>query len=164
MNWPHDDQKQLNEFFGKLTFDDGGQPTESWERAFLTKLDLPYVMRLAWKPEVLVRTIAVNQMVRKSLAQCLHDIQVKMGPAKIKEFGLDLFGGCYCFRQRRTSQSLSIHSWAAAIDLNPAANPLGKKGIMPPEVVDIFEGAGWTWGGRWKYPDPMHFEATSGKA
>ncbi len=63
----------------------------------------------------------------------------------------------------RGSDRLSTHAWAAAIDINPARNQFGQKGAMPEKVVELFKAEGWTWGGEWRKPDPMHFEATSGR-
>jgi len=55
--------------------------------------------------------------------------------------------------------SLSIHSYGLAIDINWDTNPVGKRGDMPDYVVALFEKHGWSWGGRWKSPlDFMHFE------
>jgi len=38
-----------------------------------------------------------------------------------------------------------------AIDINAGLT-------QPREVVECFEAAGFTWGGRWKNRDDMHFE------
>lgn len=74
----------------------------------------------------------------------------------------------------------SNHSWGRAIDINPLTNPYVKGSkVLPPEgrryldrtrefkgsilkngyVVQEFEKAGWTWGGRWPdRQDYQHFE------
>lgn len=46
-----------------------------------------------------------------------------------------------------------------AIDYNAPENGRGGRGEIPMNVVEVFENAGFTWGGRWDYTDPMHFEA-----
>lgn len=79
---------------------------------------------------------------------------------------MDLFGGCYNYRRVSGRSQLSVHSWGAAIDLDPVNNPLGKKwrpdsGMMPEQVVAIFRAEGWRWGGDFTRPDCMHFEAIS---
>jgi D-alanyl-D-alanine carboxypeptidase-like protein len=72
---------------------------------------------------------------------------------------------------------LSIHSWGAAIDVDPSLNEAAtfKRGQepvpfsqawrvrwpkgLPQAFVEAFESVGFAWGGRWKvYVDPMHFE------
>lgn len=55
-------------------------------------------------------------------------------------------------------RGLSTHSWAIACDINWATNPVGRVGDISPDVVKIFEAAGFNWGGRWKHRDDMHFQ------
>lgn len=63
-----------------------------------------------------------------------------------------------------SSRPLSRHSWGIAVDFDPQINgamvPVSETKLgQCPEFVDVFEQAGWTWGGRWStYPDAMHFE------
>lgn len=77
------------------------------------------------------------------------------------------FDGCYSFRERRgVPGKLSLHSWAAALDFNAERYPLGVEAdpqdAYVREVVPVFVKHGWTWGGAFSRPDPMHFEATRG--
>jgi len=78
---------------------------------------------------------------------------------------------------------LSYHALAVAFDVSPRGNPWGgvQRDGSPSELrqnmaecrragrrsfVDVFEAAGWTWGGRWRHPktkkpnkgDDMHFQ------
>ena len=57
--------------------------------------------------------------------------------------------------------TLSNHSFGLALDLNTPGNQRGTVGEMDRQVVAIFERWGFTWGGRWHYTDPMHFEMNS---
>ncbi len=62
-------------------------------------------------------------------------------------------------RNWRPTGPLSVHSWGAAVDINPLVNMVGTAGDMPPEFVAAWERNGWCWGGRWRRPkDPMHFQ------
>jgi len=68
----------------------------------------------------------------------------------------------------KEDSKLSYHSWGIAVDFDPAHNPWG--GVKPNgepslmrqnmKFVEVFEEAGWTWGGRWRKGkgDDMHFE------
>ena len=74
------------------------------------------------------------------------------------------FGGCYAYRPQRTGTKLSTHSWGIAIDLNPESNEQGSMGNMNPQIIAMFEAAGFEWGGRWlpKRQDSMHFQFATG--
>jgi hypothetical protein len=85
-----------------------------------------------------------------------------MSQARIEANHLHLFGGSYNFRLMRGSNQLSMHSWGCALDLDPEGNPFGRnraKCRMPAPVVEAFQAEGFEWGGRWKRPDAMHFQA-----
>lgn len=72
----------------------------------------------------------------------------------------DQCGGFAC-RPIRGSSTPSNHSWGLAVDLNWNRNPMGLpfRSEIPPAVVNLWEQAGWYWGGRYRNrPDTMHFE------
>lgn len=55
----------------------------------------------------------------------------------------------------------SWHSWGLAIDINASCNPMSTRWRcnIPPDIVDLWESAGFYWGGRYDGThDPMHFE------
>jgi hypothetical protein len=53
----------------------------------------------------------------------------------------------------------STHSWGIAIDLEAEKYPLGSTRRFPPEIVKIFQDAGFFYGGDFKSrKDPMHFQ------
>lgn len=167
--WPHDNSDELQGTYGKVAvydYNDEGRLNPNWESSYLQLLDLPYPMRGSWEGNPMVRSIACNRVVYQSLVKILYGIYDLYGRnmAKIQEAGMDLYGGCYCFRPRKSGHTLSVHSWGAAIDLNPENNGFDKKwvansGMMPKEVVEIFMNEGWVWGGTFSRPDPMHFQA-----
>ena len=70
------------------------------------------------------------------------------------------FDGCFNIRKiRGSSTTMSLHSWAIAIDLNYKGNELGNKNPeMNRDVVKIFEKNGFYWGGNFNRKDGMHFE------
>lgn len=71
-------------------------------------------------------------------------------------------GGGYNIRNIRGGHSLSEHAYGNAIDINPAANPMGTgplKTDLPPNVSDLAAKWGLSWGGDWNSrKDAMHFE------
>jgi hypothetical protein len=70
------------------------------------------------------------------------------------------FGGCFGprFINSQPDGRLSHHAWGIAFDINVAENPFGAEPNLPRRIVEIIEGHGFTWGGRWIIPDGMHFE------
>ena len=76
--------------------------------------------------------------------------------------------GAFNWRDIAGTHRLSVHSFGAAIDLDPAYASYwrwaGKGGIpkqmkrMPMPIVEAFERHGFIWGGRWYHYDTMHFE------
>lgn len=57
----------------------------------------------------------------------------------------------------------SNHSWGTAVDINAPVNPRRKRGLpmvsdLPKSVVKMWEDHGFRWGGKYSWPDPMHFE------
>jgi hypothetical protein len=77
-----------------------------------------------------------------------------------------MFGGCLNVRKMRGGSAWSIHSWGAAIDLDPDNNQLkwaspkatfSKKEYEP--FWKIVEAEGWTSLGRRRNYDWMHFQA-----
>lgn len=76
--------------------------------------------------------------------------------------------GCFAPRAKRTNPlAYSVHSWGMAVDINADTNRLAAAAGDPcvtdiPEAwVTVWERVGWTWGGRWHRPDPMHFQFCS---
>lgn len=70
----------------------------------------------------------------------------------------DQFAGCFAPRRIAPGEPLSRHAWGVAIDLNQHRNPTGQGSGQDPRLVARLGEAGFTWGGTWLVPDPMHFE------
>jgi hypothetical protein len=70
------------------------------------------------------------------------------------------FGGCFSPRYIRSGREagLSRHAWGIAFDFNVSGNLYGQPPTMDMRLVEIMERHGFSWGGRWNYPDGMHFE------
>lgn len=72
------------------------------------------------------------------------------------------FAGCWNPRFIRSvtgaPSGISRHAWGAAVDINATANPVGSAGSQHPRLVQVMADWGFTWGGEWLVPDPMHFE------
>jgi hypothetical protein len=90
-------------------------------------------------------------------------------PSKFLKY-LKPTAGTYNCRPIAGTSRMSMHGFAAAIDINidhsdywrwAKPQPDGSyvwKNRIPVEIVDIFERHGFVWGGRWHHYDTMHFE------
>jgi len=141
-----------------------GKPTETGA-AYLVTIKLPYPMRLAWDKTRTVTSIRCHKLVADKMVAIFTEILANYGLPKIQELGIDLFGGCFNFRQMRGGSDYSRHSWGAAFDLDPERNQLKETSktarFARPEykpMIDIFYKHGFVSLGREKNYDWMHFE------
>ncbi|HOP08156.1 MAG TPA: M15 family metallopeptidase [candidate division Zixibacteria bacterium] len=136
-----------------------GEPSRDWCRGHLTRIDLPFAVPLAWDKSLRATRIHCHSKLAPILSQLFNDlVEGELGPL------IESYGGCYCFRHKRSGAELSTHAWGIALDLNVATNHLGTKGDMPVDLVSLFEQYGFEWGGRWigRRRDPMHFQFCRG--
>jgi hypothetical protein len=140
-----------------------GNPNQ--QGSYLTTIQLPFPMRLAWDLKTTVTKMRCHKLVAKDFINALNEILECYGIEKIKELGIDLFGGCFAFRSMRGGSDYSRHSWGIAIDLDPERNQLRETSktarFARPEykdMIDIFYKHGFVSLGREKNYDWMHFE------
>jgi hypothetical protein len=130
-----------------------------WHADFLATVALPFPLLLSWDHAKAVNQLTCHKRMTEIFAAVFLRIQQRGLQSKIRSFG-----GCFAFRPQRTSTKLSTHSWGIAIDLNPETNAQGTAGDMDAEVIEIFHGAGFEWGGEWegRRRDAMHFQFCTG--
>lgn len=158
-SWPA--QRDCDTFYGNPR-GRNGVASGKWETENLAVVVPPYQMYYAGKP---IKSFRVH---RKCVAATLGALQAInehcRGDKKLlTESGANIFGGSYNFRLKRGSNSLSMHAYGCAIDLDPARNSFHD--VTPnfdkyPFIVKAFEDQGAVWGGRWKgtSADGMHFQ------
>lgn len=130
-----------------------------------TIIDLPYPMRVAWDLKETIKRMQCHKLVAPNFKAVFAEILQVYGLPKIQMLGIDLYGGCYNFRQMRGGTEWSRHSWAIALDLDPARNLLHETHrtarFARPEykaMIDIFYKHGFVGLGREKDYDWMHFQ------
>jgi hypothetical protein len=140
-----------------------GKPNQAG--SYLVSIKLPFPMRLAWDKNTIVKTMRCHKLVANQLTAIFTDILSTYGIAKIQELGIDLFGGCFNFRQMRGGSDWSRHSWGIAVDLHPEANslktPYANALFSKPEYTklhEIFEKHGFENLGKVKGYDAMHWQ------
>lgn len=143
-----------------------GRPDQAG--TYLVSVLMPFPMRLAWDLSTVVRSIRCHEKEANRVRSIFSEILVAYGPAEVTRLGIDLFGGCFNYRQQRGGSDWSKHSWGTAIDLDPARNKLHETKATArfarPEyapMLDTFERHGWASLGRERNFDWMHFEAAA---
>jgi len=149
--WPR--QKDVATFFGEVG-------------KHQTMLELPYPMRLAWDLRQPVKRFSIHEKVHDSALRCFERIADAYDAEARRLTGIDLFGGCLNVRKMRGGSSWSMHSWAIAIDFDPARNQLRwdrtKARLALPDCRtfwQIWESEGWLSLGRARDMDWMHVQA-----
>ncbi len=151
--WPKQDYNSMVNFYGPV-----GENQ--------TRLSLPYKVKLAWEPTTELSSFTCHQKVAKSLYTIFEKTLKAYGQRDIVKLRLDLFGGCLNVRKMRGGSAWSIHSWGAAVDLDPNRNQLrwgrdraafAKKEYN--EFWKIVESEGWVSLGRARNFDWMHAQA-----
>jgi hypothetical protein len=124
---------------------------------------------IAWLPHGWGQTVRVTRI--NGVAERLKAVagEIDALPDAVRRAAYPISGVLSC-RPVPDTGRLSMHAFAAAIDLNiavsdywlwqqsSAAGAIRYRNRMPPEIVDIFERYGFIWGGKWYHYDTMHFE------
>jgi len=127
---------------------------------YLGKYGLPFVMRASWDDTLNIHAVYIHRELPPAMLDALKEGLGFGGLPYLKENNLDRLGGIHNHRFKVGSPNeLSVHAWAAAIDVNPHRGPYGKKPDMPQFIIDAFKKRGFVWGGDWKIQDGMHFQA-----
>jgi len=99
------------------------------------------------------KKIFINKDFRPVLERALRNL---MERGLTKE--LKTWDGVFIIRSKRGLASLSLHSWALAVDINAFENQLNQIPKLSPAFVKCFTDAGCDWGGTWTRKDGMHFQ------
>lgn len=147
-------------------------PGRARNEAFFTKMYgdcragqvAPKLVRVMWLPQSWGHTVSITSVngVDRALTEISRELDAL--PEADKKF-LHPLGGTYNCRLVAGTSQTSMHSWAAAIDINPAYSDYWRwsrtgtyANQIPAEIVAVFERHGFIWGGRWAHDDTMHFE------
>jgi hypothetical protein len=170
IQWPL--QSECDDFYGNPR-GLGDKSNPAWEKEYLVPI-FPLWRMIDEDSKQQVKLFFMHRKVRDSINLILMKIwdTYYKSQDNIEAVNLHLFSGAYVFRNIRDKDRLSMHAYGCAIDLAASVNYLGldeqdesdterqRMHQMPLDVIDIFEGQGWIWGGRWHgRPDPMHFQA-----
>jgi hypothetical protein len=119
---------------------------------------------VAWVGGARVQFTSVNG-ADKALSLAARDLEA-LGPQYAAY--LNPIAGTYSCRDIAGTDRISMHGYAAAIDLNTdygdywrwagGAGAAPYRNRVPLAIVRAFEAHGFIWGGRWSHFDTFHFE------
>jgi hypothetical protein len=122
-------------------------PEQSWVSEHIATETVPILGSVTCNKVIFPQLkAALQEVVDRGLESAIHPEQ---------------YAGCYYPRFIAGSSTLSNHAFGLALDLNAVENGRGTAGRLPRGVIEAFQRWGFTWGGDWKYTDPMHFEMNS---
>ena len=160
MNWPTEDMTAMNAFYG----DPRGKNGESdlnWECKNLVSWVPPYPLFYSDQAHTPLHHLRFNKKCVAVFDSAFRDVLATLGHDYIVAHHLDISGGSFCYRVERGGSHLSIHSWGAAIDMDPANNPFPRKWRggkqMDAKFATILQQHGLIWRGAKGDIDPMHF-------
>lgn len=130
------------------------------------KVDLPFAMRIAWDRRSTITRFSCHEKVADSAERVYRRVASAYSPEAIRDLGLDLFGGCYNYRNKRGGSTLSTHAYGLAIDTDPERNQLkwnaSRARLAQPDAAEFWrcwEAEGWLSLGRARDFDWMHVQA-----
>jgi len=124
-----------------------GLPSQS--NPFLILWDIPSELEIG----VIPKRIYCNKDMVKPLEQAFKNLIERDYVNELKTWD-----GCFNIRKKRGLNSMSLHSWGIAIDVNAFENGLNQEPKLSKGFVECFKDAGFDWGGTWTRKDGMHFQ------
>jgi hypothetical protein len=121
------------------------EPGHSWTSTHIAVEEVPIIGRVQCH-EALIEPLraALEEIVERGLAHTIDRSD---------------YGGCWVARTQGGEQGpLSSHAWGTSIDFNVSDNHLGTESSQDERLIEIMAKHGFSWGGEWLLPDPMHFE------
>lgn len=154
---------EIKAYYGNPDANGDLEVDKKWREENIRIFTLPYPLRLSWNIHQTINKFAAHKKIGAVIVDAMEEIGDYKGGAYLDRNGYNRFGGVFNPRMKRGYDSLSTHTWAIAIDLNPSLAPLGEDPTGQPDfIVEAFEKRGFIWGGRWSRPDGMHFQAADG--
>jgi hypothetical protein len=127
-----------------------GDPTKvEFQYKHMIMWDVPSNLEIGMIP----KRIFCNKDMVEPLSKAFKNL---IDTGAVKE--LKTWDGCFNIRNKRGLNSMSLHSWGIAIDVNAFENGLNQTPKLSPQFVKCFTDVGFDWGGIWTRKDGMHFQ------
>jgi hypothetical protein len=151
---------EIVRLYGNPDKNNDGILDPDWYKENIKVFTLPYCVRLSWNTAMCVNRFAAHKLVGDAIVDAMTEIWDEIGVEKLQDMDWDMWGGCYNFRPNTNYPThLSVHSWGAAVDINPLLCPRGVQHCNQPEpILEAFSKRGFQWvPGDW-----MHAQAAKG--
>lgn len=142
-----------------------GQPGDTKN---FTIISLPYPQKVSWDKGEIITKMQVHKLVADRMLAVYSEVLNVYGLEDIQSLGIDIYGGCYNYRQMRGGTEWSRHSWAIAVDHDPERNQLKETRDTARFARPEYAAFIWIWykhgfvsQGVEKNFDWMHFEAAN---
>ncbi|WP_254684094.1 M15 family metallopeptidase [Phaeobacter inhibens] len=124
-------------------------------------MDLAYPIVIEWNKSQTIRRFSCHEKVVQPLTGIFRQRLQHYGRTDVERLGLNLFCGCFNYRNMRGAKSLSTHAYGVAVDLNPEHNQLrwgaDRAQFAQPDYVPFWNiimvhggtPAGYAWGKDW---------------
>ena len=127
-----------------------GEPSQS--NPFLTLWDVPATLEIG----VIPKRIYCNKDLVLPLELAFKRLIERGFVSELKTWD-----GCFNIRKKRGLSTMSLHSWAIAVDVNAFENGLNQPPKLSAGFVKCFTDSGFEWGGTWQRQDGMHFQLST---
>ena len=135
-----------------------GDPKEKgWFDKNMAVCRLPFSLRQSWNG-VRIDRFHVHKLVMNAMLDALLEIEEYGGMVFLRQHNLDMWGGVYNDRNKRSSNIPSVHAFGAAIDYCPWLGPFREPSRMPYFIVKAFVKRGF----ENLLHDGQHFQAVTG--
>jgi len=163
---PHG-RAQINAVYGNPDANGDGILDLQWFAENIRVFNMPFPMRLSWKPDVLTQRFQAHKLIGDAVIDALAEIGLAHDdPDYLDNHGYNRWGGCFNFRfAKGNPDALSAHSWGIAVDINPHLGPFGVAAHKQPAfIIEAFKRRGFFPGADWPLPytDAQHFQAATG--
>jgi hypothetical protein len=88
------------------------------------RANIPFPLRLDWDLKTQITGFSCHRLVKDDVESIFLAILRAYGIERIRQLGIDRFGGCLNVRRKRGGTTWSAHAWGTAIDLYPSMNQL----------------------------------------
>jgi hypothetical protein len=134
----------------------GSLDSSRFESRYIVPFTLPYPL---YYDGIKVTRARCHYLIVDNFKKVFEDIR----NAGLQDEAKNYSGIYNCRPVRGNNSKFSTHCWGIFIDLEAGKYPLGSSKRFPKAIVDIFESAGFFYGGDFRgRKDPMHFQFCTG--